>query len=96
MSNPLEKYDEGKFTAEVKQSGGLSIKLNPLWFKGIPDRLILLPGQIIFFIEFKRRSGGILSGIQQLIHRKLREMGFEVYVCSSRNEAINIVKGKLI
>ena len=38
----------------VKLAGGRCIKLPAIWYAGIPDRLVLLPGGRVWFIELKR------------------------------------------
>jgi hypothetical protein len=53
---------------------------------GWPDRLILGPFAIIFFIEFKR-PGEYVRRIQRIMHELLRKLGFKVYVCKSFPEA---------
>jgi len=45
---------EKELVLAVKKAHGLILKLNPLWYIGIPDRLILLPKAKIFFVELKR------------------------------------------
>ena len=42
----------------VKTMRGLCIKLNPFGVRGIPDRIVLLPGGIVLFYELKRPVGG--------------------------------------
>ena len=48
----LEKQVEQYLVKQVKTLGGLSLKLTSLI--GIPDRLVLLPGSRLVFIELKR------------------------------------------
>lgn len=38
----------------VEAAGGYCLKMNPTWYRGIPDRLILLPGAVILFVELKK------------------------------------------
>lgn len=47
---------ENRLTAAVKAVKGRSIKLPALVYRGIPDRLILLPWGRVFFIELKREG----------------------------------------
>ena len=50
----LEKEIEKKLIAMVKRHGGLCLKwVCPGW-SGVPDRIILLPGARVYFIETKR------------------------------------------
>lgn len=70
----VEQYLSNK----VKANGGLSIKLSPLYFAGIPDRLILLPFGKVCFIETKA-PGKLASKLQLAVHKRLQKLGFLVY-----------------
>lgn len=59
--------------------GGFCLKLNALWYVGIPDRLLLLPGGVVLFVETKTK-GGRVSGKQDWWHRRLRALGFRVEI----------------
>jgi hypothetical protein len=48
---------EGRLIERVEALGGYCIKLNPLWYVGIPDRLVLLPGGRVIFVETKAPDG---------------------------------------
>lgn len=50
----LEVDVEEALRKAVEAAGGLCLKLNPLWYRGIPDRLVLLPGGRVVFVELKR------------------------------------------
>lgn len=80
MNNPLEKeierllkiYIEGRF-------GGLCLKwVCPGW-SGVPDRILLLPGGRVYFVELKRPKGGKVSELQKWWKRRLEGLGFPVY-----------------
>lgn len=68
----------------VKALRGLCIKLNPFGVRGIPDRMVLLPGGIILFYELKRPVGGSYEPLQLRWHAKLTKMGFTVNVCHTK------------
>lgn len=60
---------------EVKAAGGLCLKL-PAWlYRGIPDRMVLLPVGRIFFIELKTDRGRP-SRPQLAFRTFLRSIGF--------------------
>lgn len=81
-----EKIVEPFIESEVKKLGGLCIKLVTLHFAGLPDRLVLLPNAIIFFVETK--SEGINpSKIQKYVHKKLIALGFKVYITDTIDKA---------
>ena len=37
----------------MRRKGGQALKLNPTTNAGVPDRLFLLPGGLVLFVEFK-------------------------------------------
>ena len=72
----LEKEIERKLVDMVKRHGGLCLKwVCPGW-SGVPDRIILLPGGRVYFIETKRPKGGRLSAIQKWWRKQLTGLGF--------------------
>lgn len=73
-----EKIIERQLAAEVKNLGGLALKLISPGFDGIPDRLVLLPKGIIAFIELKR-PGEKLRPLQVKRKTQLESLGFLVY-----------------
>ena len=52
------------------------------FIKGLPDRVVFLKGGFTLFVEFKT-EGKKSSAMQDIIHGKLRELGFEVFVVDS-------------
>lgn len=72
----LEKELEQALVKMVNRHGGLCLKwVCPGW-AGVPDRMILLPGGIVIFVELKRPKGGQRSPMQIWWSRKLRDLGF--------------------
>ena len=72
----LERDIERKLRLMVKKHGGLCLKwVCPGW-SGVPDRLVLLPGGRVYFVELKRPKGGEISRLQLWWADKLRTMGF--------------------
>lgn len=51
-----EKTIEQHLVKAVKNSGGIAPKLVSPGFDGMPDRLVLLPGGKIGFVEVKARA----------------------------------------
>lgn len=74
-----EKYIERALVKHVETQGGLCIKLLTNHFLGLPDRMILLPGGKILFAELKSK-GQKPRKIQEVVHNKLRTLGFRVLV----------------
>ena len=63
----------------MKSSGGIAPKLVSPGFDGMPDRLVLLPGGKIGFVEVKA-PGKEPRPLQVARHGLLRRLGFKVYV----------------
>ena len=76
----LERDIERKLRRAVEARGGKCLKwVCPGW-AGVPDRIILLPGARVTFVETKRPKGGRLSKLQETWHKWLTELGFSVWV----------------
>lgn len=86
-----EKVIEKKLGEGVKKRGGWSLKLLSTHMTGLPDRICLMPGGVVFFVELKS-TGKTPSKIQGIVHRKLREMGFSVYVVDTTEKLNEVLK----
>jgi len=76
---PLEKEIEKKLGDIVKSHGGLCLKwVCPGW-RGVPDRIILLPGGRVIFAELKRPKGSKVGPLQTWWRDKLQKLGFTVW-----------------
>lgn len=87
MPKESEKLLERKLREKVKHLGGWSIKLPSVHNWGLPDRICLLPGGLLFFAEIKT-TGEKPRPSQLVVHKKLKGLGFEVHVIDS-SEQIN-------
>ncbi len=74
-----EKTVERKLITAVKAIGGIAPKFVSPGFDGMPDRIVLLPGGRIAFVEVKA-PGEKPRPLQLARHRMLRRLGFKVYV----------------
>lgn len=73
---PLEKDIEKKLRQKVEALGGFCLKwVCPGW-SGVPDRIVLLPGARIYFVETKRPKGGVLNPLQKKWRQWLTALGF--------------------
>jgi len=77
-----ESYIESKLADKVKKMGGRCLKFTSPGVRGVPDRLILLPGGKIAFAELKA-PGKKLGVLQKRWKQKLENLGFTVYVIDS-------------
>lgn len=73
----LESEVEKKLVQGVKKMGGLCLKWVSPGFAGVPDRIVILPGGTVFFVELKQDRGR-LSPRQKVVHKKLKELGISV------------------
>ena len=82
----LEKDLEAKLVKEVKALGGRCLKWVCPGNRGVPDRIILLPGGRVRFVEMKREKGSRIDPLQEYWARVLRGLGFEAYIISNAEE----------
>ena len=80
-----EKQIEHKLMMAVKVMGGIAPKLTCPGFDGMPDRILLLPGGHIGFVEVKA-PGEKPRPLQLVRHGLLRRLGFKVYVLDDERQ----------
>ena len=73
-----EKTIEHQLVMAAKTIGGIAPKLVSPGFDGMPDRLVLLPGGRIGFVEVKA-PGKVPRPLQVARHRLLKRLGFKVF-----------------
>ena len=74
-----EKTIEKKLVIAIKDMGGIAPKFISPGLDGMPDRIVLLPGGRMGFVEVKA-PGKVPQPLQEARHRMLRMLGFKVYV----------------
>ena len=77
-----EKQIEKKLRLGIEKLGGLCLKFPASFFAGIPDRLCICPGGLVFFVETKG-EGLKLRPRQLYVAKKLESLGVKVYVANS-------------
>lgn len=85
-----EKSIEQKFREAVRNAGGLALKFTSHGWDGMPDRLALLPGGRMAFVEVKA-PGKKPRPLQLTRHRTLRQLGFRVYVLDDEKQIGGII-----
>ena len=88
-----EKTVESKLVKAVKAMGGLAPKFTSPGLDGVPDRLVLLPGGKMAFIELKAPDKN-LRPLQVRRKRQLEALGFLVY-CMDRPEQIGVILSEI-
>lgn len=75
----MEKNIEAGLKKIALAAGGLALKFVSPGTTGVPDRILLLPGGRIVFIEFKD-TGKKLRLLQEYRKKQFEELGFDVRV----------------
>ena len=74
-----ESEIESRLRAEVKKMGGMAVQFTSPGLDGVPDRIVLLPGRKIAFVELKA-PGKKPRPLQEKRMRQLVSLGFPVFV----------------
>lgn len=85
-----EKQIEQKLVRAVKNMGGIAVKFVSPGFDGMPDRIVVLPGGHIGFVEVKA-MGCKPRPLQISRHGLLRRLGFKVYVLDDEQQIEGIL-----
>jgi hypothetical protein len=87
-----EKQLEQKLVKAVKEVGGLALKFASPGYDGVPDRLLLLPGGKMAFVEVKA-PGAKPRPLQRKRHETLRSLGFKVHVLDDERQIAAVISG---
>ena len=74
----LERNIERRLITEAKKRGGLALKFVSPGLDGVPDRIVLLPGGRLGFVETKV-PGKRMRPLQVRRKEQLEALGFLVY-----------------
>lgn len=80
-----EKDIEKALTLEVKKRGGLALKFVSPVMAGVPDRIIIMEGGRIAFVEIKA-PGKKMRPIQVKRKIQLEALGLRVYCIDSKEQ----------
>lgn len=87
-----EKLIEQKLIRAVSAVGGLAVKFVSPGFDGMPDRLVMLPGSNMAFVEVKA-MGCKPRPLQIRRHVMLRALGFLVFVIDDERQIPMLLLG---
>lgn len=90
-----ESTVEKKLVRQVARVGGKCLKFTPFHFNGAPDRLVLLPGGRLCFVEVKG-EGGFVRPLQKKRLQQLEGLGFKCYVVQDQNSLDEFVRKELM
>lgn len=82
-----EKSIEAYLRNQVRKIGGRAYKFTSPGNAGVPDRLVMLPGGDLFFVELKA-PGGKTTKLQEKRIKELEMLGQVVFIADSR-EAVD-------
>lgn len=91
FSQMNEKLIEKKLREAVTKAGGLALKFVSPGFTGVPDRIVMLPGERLVFVELKS-TGKKLEARQQFVKNQFWMLGFDVWVIDNENALNNFLK----
>ena len=74
-----ESRIERRLAVSVKKMGGMAVKFTSPGLDGVPDRIVLLPGGKIAFVELKA-PGKKPRPLQEKRKRKIKRLGLPIYV----------------
>lgn len=86
-----ESSVEGKLREGVRALGGICYKWVSPGQDGVPDRIIVMPGGRLWFVELKK-TDGVLSSIQRVQIERLKALGFSVRVLYGPEEVAGFLK----
>ena len=85
-----EKMIEKRFVKAVKNRGWQALKLVCPGFDGMPDRIVLIPGGTVAFVEVKA-PGKKPRVLQEARHKMLQNLGFKVFVLDGMDQIGRII-----
>ena len=83
----LEKQIEAYLVKRVKALGGVAYKFTSPAHRGVADRIVCLPGGVVWFIELKT-EGGRLSPLQKVFADEMARLE-QNYTCLWSKEDVD-------
>ena len=92
-SKDSEKFIERYLCREVENRGGLALKYSYQGAMGYPDRLCVIPGGRVFWVEVKSK-GRKPDILQRIRIAALRTLGQQVHVIDSISQIDELLNSK--
>ena len=87
-----ESTIERALVEAVKKRHGLAFKFNSMGCNGVPDRIVLLPGPRVMFIELKA-PGKEMKPLQVKRKKQIEALGFKVLCLDDKEKIGEILDG---
>ena len=81
----MEKQIEAYLVKRVRELGGIAYKFVSPSNRGVADRLVVLPGGVVWFVEVKTQ-GGRLAPLQKLFIEDMQRLEQNVTVLWSKED----------
>ena len=82
-----ESTIEKHLVTKVKAMGGMAYKFTSPAHRGVADRVVVLPGGVVWFVELKA-PGGRLSELQKIFQSDMARMN-QKYACLWSKEHVD-------
>jgi hypothetical protein len=86
----LEKAVEQRLKRGAESAGCMCIKLAPT-IAGLPDRLVVLPGGRVVWVELKTDTGRVRK-VQERMHARLRAKGHDVRILYGTDDVADFLE----
>jgi hypothetical protein len=80
-----EKQIEAHLVKKIKDAGGIAYKFVSPAHRGVADRIVVLPGGGVIFVELKTATG-VLSPLQKVFADDMARLGQNYIVLKSKEE----------
>ena len=89
----MEKDIEHYLVRRVKALGGHAYKFVSPTNRGVSDRLVVLPGGAVWFVEVKQ-AGGKVSPLQRVFFDEMRRLGTNYALLWSKEEVDAFIEAR--
>jgi hypothetical protein len=85
---------EAKLKREIEKRSGMCMKWVSPGTSGVPDRIVILPGNRVYFVELKspKYKRATSSELQKSMHGKLKNLGCRVWVIKELEQLYSFLK----